>query len=57
MLLNNTDMKAQMDSILTIVPHQGGWYIFTNHEEVVDEEGRVSYVADAEWTQDKPEEI
>lgn len=48
-----------MDSIITEAPHQGGWFIFSNHHEVKqhDEqtgEDRISYVADAVWQADKP---
>lgn len=52
--------KAYMDTIITEAPHNGGWYVFTNHQEIrtTDErtgEERISYVADAEWVKDLPE--
>lgn len=48
-----------MDSIITEAPHQGGWFVFSNHQEIrtVDEQtgaDRISYVADAVWQQDHP---
>lgn len=52
----NISEKAYMDSIILSVPYQGGYQIFSNHEEIktVDENGEehISYVADVEWVKE-----
>lgn len=53
--------KAYMDNIITESPHQGGWFVFSNHQEVktIDEktgEEKISYVADAEWVEERVKE-
>lgn len=52
-------LKVYMDDIITVAPHQGGWFVFSSHQEIrtTDErtgEDRISYVADAEWVNTLP---
>ena len=50
--------KVDMDSIINHIEFDGGYWIYTNHKEVVhtDMNGieRTSYTADAEWVEQVP---
>jgi hypothetical protein len=50
--------KAQMDTIILNSPYQGGWYIFTNHQEIIitnmDGSTRIAYEGDVVWQKNDP---
>ena len=45
--------KSNMDSIIQYVEFDGGFWVYTNHQEVTHADmgglERISYLADAEW--------